>query len=320
MRKLFVVIISLMLVATMLISCAPKAVATVAPVESNPLAGKTFYWLAANISNPFYVPGLAGWEAAAKELGVKVQFVGPIEPNLAEQTATLEQLIASPDTAGILFYAMDFNAVEPLVEEAVAKGIAFEMANTDSPIKARNGFIGTDHAQMGQSAAAYAAKVLDCKGSVGSIGNNSVVVPLRMKSFGDTIKALCPDITVYEPSEYDGSALSAVSTVDAYIVAHPDLSLLWFADGAACQTIGPWKEKIQAGTKTLFLGSDMPPAALDAVKDGTWVGSMGQDTFAEEYWGLQMLVAKALGKSIPDTIFVGALIVTKDNVDKFIVK
>jgi len=317
MRKIFVVI-SLMLVAVMLISCAPKVPAE-APKEANPLEGKTFYWLAANISNAFYVPGLEGWNAAAKELGVKVQFVGPLEgASVAEQSQTFEQLNADPNTGGILFYAVDFNAAEPLIEEAEGKGIPVEVGNTDSPYKTRSGFIGTDHKQIGQSAAAYAAKVLGCKGSVGAVGNNSVVVPLRMQAFNEQIKMLCPDITVYEESLYDGTAMAAVATVDAYMIAHPDLSLLWFADGAANNTIGPWKERIEAGTKTLFLGSDMPPAALDAVKDGTWIGLIGQDTYAEEYWGLQMLVAKALGKSIPDTIFVASLVVTKDNVDQFI--
>ena len=325
-NKFFGGFVALVILAGMIAGCAaqPTVAPTVEPIEPtavpvvDPLEGKTFYWLAANISNAFYVPGLKGWEAAAEELDVNVEFVGPLEPNLAEQTATLEQLVADPNTAGILFYAMDFNAAEPLVAEAVEKGIAFQMANTDSPFTTRSGFVGTDHVQMGKAAAGYAAKVLDCKGSVGSVGNNSVVVPRRMEAFNEQIKVLCPDITVYESSMYDGSALAAVSTVDAYMVAHPDLGLLWFADGAANNTIGPWQERIEAGTKTLFLGSDMPPAALEAVKDGTWIGSMGQDTFAEEYWGLQMMVAKALGKSIPDSIYVASLVVTKDNVDQYI--
>ncbi len=293
---------------------------TAVPVVVDPLAGKTFYWLAANNSNPFYVPGLAGWAQAAKDLGVKVEFVGPLEPNLAEQIKTFEQLIANPSTGGILWYAMDFNAGEPLVKEAQAKGIPVVIANTDSPFKTRAGFIGTDHAQMGQSAAAVAAKAIDCKGSVGAVGNNSVVVPLRMKAFGDQIKVLCPNVKVEEMGLYDGSALAAVSTVDAYMVAHPNLSLLWFADGAAAQTVGPWKERKQAGTKTLFLGADMPPAALDAVKDGTWIASMGQDTFAEEYWGLTFLVTKARGNLIPDSTYVASLVVTKVNVDQYIAK
>ena len=317
MRKLSLVI-SLVFIAVMLISCAPKAVATVDPVvQSDPLEGKTFYWLANNIGHPFYAAGLAGWEAAAKELGVNTQFVGPIEGSLSEQTATFEQLIANPNTAGILFYGVDFNASEPLIKEAEAKGIVIEVANTDSPFKTRSGFVGTDHKQMGQAAAAYAAEVLNCEGSVGTVGNNQVVVPLRMQAFNEQIKVLCPNITVYESSLYDGSALSAVSTIDAYMIAHPDLGLLWFADGVASSTIGPWRERVQAGCTTLFLGSDMPSAALEAVQDGTWIGSMGQDTFAEEYWGLQMIVAKVLGRSIPDTIYVASLVVTKDNVDIF---
>jgi ribose transport system substrate-binding protein len=324
------VVLSLFVILVVVLSgCAApqtveKVVEKVVVVTSAPApavdAGKTYYWLAANNSNPFYVPGLAGWEQAAKDLGVKVSFVGPEEPNLADQIKTFEQLVANPNTAGILFYAMDFNAAEPLVKDAEAKGIPVVIANTDSPFKTRSAFIGTDHIGMGYSAAAVAAKAINCKGSVGAIGNNSVVVPQRMEAFNKQIKVLCPDVEVREMGLYDGSALAAVATVDAYMVKYPDLTLLWFADGAAGQTVQPWKDKIAAGTKTLFLGCDMPPAALDAVKDGTWIASMGQDTYAEEYWGLTFLASKVRGKAIPDSTYPRALVVTKDNVDQFIGK
>src|SRR5512144_3420869 len=102
-----------------------------------------------------------------------------------------------------------------------------------------------------------------------------------METFEKKIKDHCPDETVYHMGMYDGSALGAAATLDAYTVAHPDLSLLWFADGASGQTVGPWREKQQAGLKTLFLGTDIPDAALDAVKTGAWIGTMGQDTAAE---------------------------------------
>ncbi len=320
-------LVILIILAVILAGCttakptpAPAPVATAVSALTKVTDGKTFYWLAANNSNPFYVVGLRGWNAAAKDLGVKVEFVGPLEPNLAEQIKTLEQLIANPNTGGILWYAMDFNAGEPLVKEAVAKGIPIVIANTDSPFKTRDAFIGTDHEGMGRDAGNVAAKALDCKGSVGSVGNNGVVVPLRMKAFGEQVKVLCPDMVVYEMALYDGSAAGATSTVDAYMIAHPDLGLLYFADGAAGQTVEPWKERIAAGSKTLFLGSDMPPAALDAVKDGTWIATMTQDTESEEYWGLTFLVARANGKSIPDSTYPRARVVDKANVDQFIEK
>jgi len=314
----FVVVLGLLLA-----SCAPAIAPALAPeappVAVDPLAGKTFYWLAAVNGDAFYVPGLAGWTRAAEDLGVKVEFVGPLDANLNEQIKIFEQLIANPNTGGILFYAMDFSAAQPLVEEAAAKGIPVVVANTDSPY-ARIGFIGTDHAQLGRSAATVAAKAIGCKGSVGTVGNDSVVVPLRMKAFGEQMAKECPDVKVEQMATYHDAATEAVGIVDAYMVAHPDLTLLWFADGSSNNSIGPWRERIAAGGKTLFLGSDMPPAALEAVKDGTWIGSMGQDTFAEEYWGLVYLVNAALGRPIPDTTFVAALVVSPANVDKYLPK
>lgn len=315
-RKLLVPV----LLALLLAACAPAVAPTPVAVAADPLAGKTFYWLAAVNGDAFYVPGLAGFNAAAKDLGVKVEFVGPLDANLAEQTKIFEQLIADPNTGGILFYALDFNASQPLIDEAQAKGIPVVVANTDSPLKTRVGFIGTDHKQIGMSAAAVAAKAIGCKGSVGTVGNDSVVVPLRMQAFAEQMAILCPDVKVEPMATYHDAVTEALSVVDNYMVAHPDLTLLWYADGSSNNSIGPWRERVQAGGKTLFLGSDMPPAALEAVKDGTWIGTIGQDTFAEEYWGLTFLVNAALGKGIPDTTFVAAMVVDKLNVDKFLAK
>jgi ribose transport system substrate-binding protein len=276
--------------------------------------------LAANNTNPFYEPGLEGWNTAAKELGVKVDFVGPLEPNLAEQIKTLEQLVANPSTCGILWYAMDFNAGESLVKEAEAKGITVVIANTDSPFKSRSGFVGTDNAGFGIEAAEYAAKVINCKGQVGSIGNPGAGVSLRMDAFNKHIKELCQDVNVVPSVMFDGSVQAAATLLDAYTSAHPDLTLLWWSEGAAGQMVQPWKEKIQAGLKTLFLATDMPPATLQAVKDGTFIGTLGQNTKVEEYYGLHMLYDKQHGATIPDSIFPRTLTITKANVDKWLLK
>jgi ABC-type sugar transport system substrate-binding protein len=309
------------LLAVLLAGCSPATpvapVATAVPVAPEPFAGKTFYWLAAVNGDPFYIAGKAGWDAAAKDLGVQVKFVGPLDASLSEHNKIFEQLIADPNTAGILLYLMDFNAERPLVEEAQAKGIPVIIANTDSPFP-RLGFVGTDHAQVGRSAAAIAAKAIGCKGSVGTIGNDSVVVPLRMKSFDEEMAKLCPDVEIVPMQTYHDAATQILATVDSYMIAHPDLTLLWFADGSSNKEIGPWRERIQAGSKTLFLGADMPKVALEAVKDGTWVGTVGQDTYSEEYWGLTYLVFAAQGKPVPDVTFVGAMNVTKDNVDQYL--
>ena len=92
--------------------------------------------------------------------------------------------------------------------------------------------------------------------------------------------------------------------IRAYIVANPDLTLLWWADGDAGGQAQLWKDIQDLGIKTIFLATDMPPLHFQAVKDGIFAGSVGQDTFAEELWSV-ILIGHAINKGyrIPDTYF-----------------
>ena len=67
-----------------------------------PVADQEYIWVAANVSHPFYAEGKAGWDAAAKSLGVKAQFLGPENPDVQQQIALIEAAIAKPTTAGPL--------------------------------------------------------------------------------------------------------------------------------------------------------------------------------------------------------------------------
>ena len=82
-------------------TAVPVVSATVAPVVKPTAKSKeVYYWLADQITHPFYVPGIAGWNAAAADLGVEAEFVGAPEPGLADQIKMLEGLLADPATAG----------------------------------------------------------------------------------------------------------------------------------------------------------------------------------------------------------------------------
>lgn len=280
----------------------------------------TYYFLAANNSDPFYVPGVKGFTDAGNSVGAKTQFVGPMDLSLSEQLKTFEQLVADPTTKGIFFYAIDYNAAKPMVEEAIAKGIPVVNGAADSPYKTRTAFIGYNNTVLGNQAAEWAAKLINCKGEVGTISVNGANLTERTEAFNTHIKELCPDVTVDQRATHDGSAAGATSTIDSYLVAHPNLTLLWFADGGAGQQAQTWKDKQAAGVKTLFLATDMPDATLQAIKDGIFVGSVGQDTYTEEYFGLLLLDYARKGYRVPDTVYLSAILVDKNNVDQFLKK
>jgi ABC-type sugar transport system substrate-binding protein len=278
-----------------------------------------YYFLAGNNQDPFYVPGVKGLMDAAKELGVEAVFAGPMDANTAEALKDFEEIVANPTTAGILWYPSDFAAGEPMIEEAQDKGIPVIIGAADSPFKVREGFIGYDNVVLGTQAGAWIVDLTDCKGTVGSVGNNlSPNVEVRVKAMEAYVAQMCPDMKIVSRAVHDGSAAGATSVVDSYLIANPDLSLLWFADGAAGQLAQTWKDKQATGLKTMFLATDMPPATLQAVKDGVFVGTVGQDTYTEEYWGLKLLYAARHGVRIPDTVYLSALLIDKTNVDEFL--
>jgi ribose transport system substrate-binding protein len=313
----FVVIVAI------LVGCMAQQAPTVTQsvVPSAAQQDGVYYFLAANNSDPFYIPGVKGFTEAGKEVGMKTEFVGPMEASTSEQMKTFEQLCSdTAKTKGVFWYAMDFNVGEPIVKECINKGIPVVIGAADSPYKTRTAFIGYNNTVLGNQAAEWAAKLISCKGSVGTIAINGANLEERTTAFNAHMKEICPDVTVYDRASHDGSAASASNTIDAYMVAHPDLSLLWFADGGAGQQAQLWKDKQAQGIKTLFLAMDMPPATLQAVKDGVFVGSVGQDTYTEEFWGLKLLDAARNGQRVPDTVYLSAILVDKNNVDQFMEK
>jgi ABC-type sugar transport system substrate-binding protein len=287
-------------------------------VVEKPASEGTYYFLAGNNSDPFYIPGVQGFTDAGDAMGVETEFVGPMDLSLAAQMKTFEELTASPTTKGIFWYPMDFNAGEPFVQAAVDKGIPMVIGAADSPFKTRHAFIGYNNTVLGEQAGAWTARLTDCKGSVGAISVIGPSLEERKAGYYAYLKEVCPDLVLVDPVTHDGSAANAAQVLDAYLVANPDLSLVWFCDGGSGQQVQNWKEKQDKGIETMLLAMDMPPATLQAVKDGIFVGTVGQDTYTEEYFGLLLMYYKAHGIRIPDTIYLSAILIDKSNVDQFI--
>ena len=316
-------LVLLFVIAVLLAGCNTKSPtaypAAVEPVATQPTG--TYYFLAANNADPFYIPGVKGLTDAGNLVGMKTAFVGPMDLSVASQSATFEQLIANPDTKGIIWYELDFTAGESLIKAAHEKGIPVVIAAQDSPFKTRDAFVGYDNTVLGTQAGAWAAKLIDCKGTVGTVAlQGSPNITQRIAGFEAYIKTACPDVKIVPQGTHDGSATSEASALEAYLVANPDLTLLWWADGAAGIQAQLWKEKQDLGIKTLFLATDMPPATLQAVKDGVFIGSVGQDTYTEEFISVYMLDLLNKGYRIPDTLFLSAILVDKTNVDQYITK
>jgi ABC-type sugar transport system substrate-binding protein len=296
----------------------PTPVATAVP-SGRSLEG-TYYFLAGNNADPFYKPGVKGFKDAGDLVGMKTAFVGPMDLNVAEQMKTFEQLVNAPDTAGIFWYPMDFVQGEVYIKEAKEKGIPIVIGAADSPNKTRDAFIGVNDQIFGTAAGAWAAELTNCQGKVGAIALVQANTDARIAAYYDYLKQMCPDMKFADRISHDGSPASATTALDAYLAANPDLSLIYFADGSGGQQGQNWLDKQAQGVKTMLLVTDTTDLALQGVKDGAFVGVLGQDTYTEEYWGVMLLDAINKGVPVPDTLYLAANRVDKGNVDAFIAR
>ncbi len=305
----------LLFVLLLLVGCDPI---TPPVVVEKPAQEGTYYFLAANNADPFYIPGVAGFTDAGKAVGMKTAFVGPMDLNVNAQLNTFEELVASPETKGIFWYPSDFVAGEPIIKEAVEKGIPIVIGAADSPYKTRDAFIGVDDYVFGTQAGAWAQELTDCEGKVGTMALIQPNTDTRIKAFTEYLTEMCPDMTFAERVSHDGSIQSAAVNLDAYVIAHPDMVLIYFADGGGGQQAQNWKEKQAQGLETMFLATDSPPMTLQAIKDGIFVGTVAQDTYTEEYWGVLLLDALHKGLNVPDTLYLSSIRIDVDNVDEYL--
>jgi ribose transport system substrate-binding protein len=281
-----------------------------------PVADQEYIWVAANVSHPFYAEGKAGWDAAAKSLGVKAQFVGPENPDVQQQIALIEAAIAKPTTAGIVIYSVNDEAIEPVLNKARAAGIPVIAANGEiKDHSARDAYVGTANTALGATAADLVGKALTGRGKVGIVSfitaqNHQE----RVQGFKAELAAKFPAIEVVGIASEDGTPQSETTAAATFLQAHPDLNLLWTTDAGSGFVAQVIKDQGLQG-RVLAVGTDRTAEQLAAIKDGTVYATVVQDTFAEEWTALYFLYWKYNQlSSISDTCITRPAVITKDNV------
>ena len=315
MQKTVRFVISLVITLVIIVSAITPAKVALAQTKAAK-ADQEYVWVAANVSNEFYTIGKAGWDAAAKSLGVKASLVGPDTPDVQQQIALIEAAIAKPTTAGILIYSVNDDAIEPTLQKARAAGIPVITGNGElKDQSARDAFVGTANSSLGSSAADLVAKALNGKGKVGIVSLISATNhQQRVQGFKDQVAAKYPGIEVVGIAPEDGTPQGETTAAAAFLQAHPDINLIWTTDAGSGFVAQVIKDQGLTG-KVLAVGTDRNGPELAGIADGSVYGTITQDTFAEEWTSLYFLYWKYNGlSSISDTCITKPQIITKDNV------
>lgn len=285
-------------------------------------------------SIPYWLDGQRGLQAAAKELGVKASFTGPVEFDAQAQARVVEELVAK-GVDGIILSPADPDVLAAPAEKAMAAGIPVVMVISDvNSDKASFGFLGGNNYNVGVTGGTYAAeKLINKKGKVGILTMPGVSVhEQRKQGYVETFEQY-PDIEVVSVADTSGDPTVGLEKAAAIIQSNPDLKLLIGTDsvgGAAAA-----RAVVEAGKEGEIdiIGMDRDQDLLSYIKEGVVTATIASKSFSTKWMALHYLYwinhnkmhdaedwNKAGINPVPLVTDTGNMVIDGENVDLFIKK
>jgi len=278
---------------------------------------------------PFWTEHRRGLQDAAKLLGVKASFTGPLDFDTAGQARQLDEILARKP-AGILIFPGDANAVTPGINRAAESGIPVITVIGDAPNSKRLMTIGIDGNAAGHVGGEMLAKAIGGKGKVilGTFPAPNVLD--RVDGYKAVFKAKYPDIQVVDVVNDRADPSYAPTAYAQAIQAHPDVVGIGGTDGDSGKGAAIAVREAGLAKKVKIVAMDRNPDMLTFFEDGTIIGSVAQKSYTESFIGLHFLHwlnkgdlklvndYRAAGiNPLPERVLTGALPVTSDNYKYF---
>ena len=216
---------------------------------------------------------------------VKLTYDAPSKENVSEQIDIIDQMLDKNPDALIVGY-IDVNSGKTQLELAEANGVP--VFAVDSSIQ--NSLIETETKTDNYRAAAEAADRL-CE-AIGDSGEVALLVHSsetetgieREKGFREEIEQNHPNVQIIDTTYVNEDERSAEEIVAAVMAEHPDLKAYFGTNDNVTRVLATVVSKFAPeGQSVLAAGFDTSAKLVQAVKDGTLTGVMGQDAFGMGY-------------------------------------
>lgn len=276
-------------------------------------------------TDAFYITMHKGAEAAAKALGVTLEFQGAPEFNPVQQVPVLDAVIARKPDAILIAPTDKTQLIEPL-RKAVKAGIAVitvdtyigtgqyqtGSGNADFPLS----YIASDNVMGGRIAARALAKAIGGKGKVyvSNVKPGISTTDQREEGFKEEMKNF-PGIQVLETQFNDDDANKAASQLQSVFARNSDLAGVFGANlFSALGAANGVKQAGQTG-KIKVVAFDAPKSIVAQLKSGLVDIAIAQHPAEIGYFGVVAAYAHLTGQSIPTSIGTGFTVIDKSNVD-----
>jgi ABC-type sugar transport system substrate-binding protein len=276
-----------------------------------------------NTSNPYFLPTKVGAEDAGAQLGIDLQWTGVPDGNTVSQIQQFEQLVNTGHQA-IVVIPLEADAWVAPIKKATDAGVIVVTSNSDSPSSTRELFFGQDLVGAAVVQGEMLAKLAGNKGKVAltNCAPGLLALDLRVQGAKEgAAKGGLDVVNVYNTNPSDMAA--EIATVKDIFRANPDLAALMPLCGPDTAAAGLVRKEM--GLTQPIVGTDLMYQTLELIKEGHIDGTVGQQPYLQGYlpvmYAYQRAILSAPKLDLPGgNYFMANEIVTKDNVDTFLVR
>lgn len=271
-------------------------------------------------SDPFWSVVKNGVDAAARDMGVTVEYQAPGTFDMVAMRQLIDAAVASnPD--GLVVSIPDADALGDSIRAAVAAGIPVISMNSGSDVAKELGVlnhVGQTEYEAGfgggERMAAAGARNAICVNQ--EVGN--VALDLRCQGFTDAMAAAGASVQVLAVELAD--PVDAQQRIAAALTANPDVdSILTLGPTGAAPALAALQESGQLGQ--ILLGTfDLSPEVLEAVRDGNMLFAIDQQQYLQGYLPIVLLTlyVENLNTVANDVIMTGPGFVTAETAARVI--
>src|SRR4051794_10140180 len=278
------------------------------------------------MNNPFFDVARDGCLKRAKELGnVECIYKGPVEHEPATQAQIIQDFITQK-VDGLAISVADVPSMTKSIEAAAAAGIAVITFDADAPGSKRSAYIGTNNKDFGLALGKQLAQLRPEGGkyAIVSGGPGAKNLAERVDGVRESLKGTKWVEVAGSPTFCNDDPALAVQQMADLRTATPDLGAIvpiggWpmFAPEGYKAFVNKNRKDIDAGKLTLVV-ADTLKMQLELLRDGYSNALTGQRPFEMGEKAMDTLLALKKGEKVPDVIYTGLDLVTKDNVGKLL--
>jgi ribose transport system substrate-binding protein len=275
-----------------------------------------------SMNNPFFDVARDGCLKRAKELGnVECIYKGPIEHEPATQAQIIQDFVTQK-VDGLAISVADVAAMTKSIDAAAAAGIPVVTFDADAPGSKRIAYIGTNNKDFGLALGKQLLQLRPEGGKYAIIsgGPGAKNLAERVDGVREALKgSKWVEVSGSPAFCNDDSALGVQQMTDLR-TATPDLAAIvpvggWpmFAPEGYKAFVNRNKKDIDAGKFTLVV-ADTLKMQLELLRDGYSNALTGQRPFEMGEKAMDVLLAIKKGEKVPEIVYTGLDLVTKDNV------